>query len=73
MIKFYCDICECEITDENKVDNRLSGKMDSRKKKANEICFEITTGLNNIWNSGHFCKYCVIDAIRTLDDRPRAI
>lgn len=77
MIKHFCDCCEVELTDKNRcsgspeTSDRLGGRITAFKTHAN-IEFEVLTGLNKCWNNGDFCKYCVIDAVNSLDDRPRA-
>ena len=76
MIRRFCDVCDNELTDENSI----SGAKGRLQRLCNEsfpgidteVMFEVTTGHKGTWNSGDFCKYCVIDAINKLDDRPRA-
>lgn len=69
MTKYFCDVCEDEITEKNKCFNgdgasfRLGGK-------SGKILFEVITGFNGTWNAGCLCKYCVIGAVNSLDDRP---
>jgi hypothetical protein len=77
MTKYFCDICEKEITPENNVSlggnsSRLEGEK-RYHKSLNGLYFEIITGLNKTANAGVFCKYCIIDAVKSLDDRPRAV
>lgn len=73
MKKTFCDCCADEIPDVRP--ERLSGQ--SRRGKY-VINFEIMTGLNEpnqtgiSMNNGDICKYCIIDAVNTLDDRPVA-
>ena len=78
----YCDLCEAEITLDNEagftakpsdilLSSRLDGKYSSRRN-SNEIRFQISIALNGIWNGGDVCKHCIIDAVNSLDDRPRA-
>lgn len=70
MIKYYCDICGKDITPENQSSgDRLIG---SKKGGHGTMRFEIITGLNAGSNNGCFCKYCIIDAVNHLDDRPQA-
>ena len=70
MIKHFCDVCGNELTDENCVPHD-AGRPHRLRYDKSTLMFEITTGLKGTWNSGDFCKYCVIDAINKLDDRPR--
>lgn len=70
MTKYFCDICGEPIDDSNHVKgDRLSGK---RPGKYGTLKFEVITGLNMGSNNGCFCKYCIIDAVNHLDDRPQA-
>ena len=67
MTKYYCDICGEEIEDYNRINGiRLHGEYSSLESK---LMFDITTGFAGTWNAGIFCKYCIIDAVNTLDDR----
>lgn len=76
MIKHFCDRCGTEITEENECRHRggltapeqvgrLSGEW-------GVVAFCVMTGnaKTKTWNGGDFCKYCVIDAINSMDDRP---
>ena len=68
MRKFFCDICESELT--NRDFGRQAGSY--TRYKTPILNFEITTGKDGVWNGGDFCRYCIIDAVNTLDDRPKA-
>lgn len=76
MIRRFCDVCNKELTDKNSVfgapgrPRRLCNE--SLPGVDTEVMFEVTTGYKGAWGRGDFCKYCVIDAINKLDDRPRA-
>lgn len=78
-IKYFCDCCEQEITAENKVnkglesssDTRLSG-LYTRRNNMPSLMFEVITGKTNTWNDGNWCKYCIIAAVNSLDNRSRA-
>lgn len=75
MIKYICDVCENEITSRNEAVNgrhRLSAQVKSRDGKR-VMSIEVMTGLDGTTNDGHFCKYCVIDALTKLDDRPKDV
>jgi len=75
MTKYFCDCCGEEITNINAtyIDNyasiSLSRVRGNYKNKDMTLNFEIMTGLNGMQNLGHFCKYCVIDAVNSVDDR----
>jgi len=73
MIRRFCDVCDNELTSENAVTGE-KGRLTSEvhPKAGGLLMFEVATGHNGTWNGGDFCKYCVIDAINKLDDRPRA-
>lgn len=81
MIKYFCDCCGAELTDRNRCLGSSEGEGEgkgrlgasySRTLKAPKLMFEILTGKDGTWNAGDFCRYCVIDAVNSLDDRPRA-
>lgn len=73
MIKHYCDVCGDVITENNCAigggiaSDRLGGKI---RIQDIELKWEIITSLDGCANKGDFCKYCIIDAIKQLDDRP---
>jgi len=71
MIKHYCDACGTKITKENKQPDKFIGKKiypDGAIKRELIVC------LSEVYPCGDkvvsFCKYCLIDAINTMDDRP---
>jgi hypothetical protein len=74
--KYFCDSCNAELTEANRVPRdedifRLSGRKAS-------LAFQVTAGSAkgpaNIvtWNAGDFCRYCIIDAVNSLGDRARS-
>lgn len=73
-VRYFCDCCGNEITDANRIESdkgRLFGILRSKVKGQTEpLQVEVTTALGSTWNAGHFCKYCVIDAVNSKDDRP---
>ena len=70
MIVRYCDCCGVEIDDDNRI-NAASHRLQGEIEKAGKVLLrvEAITGGNDTWNKGDFCKYCVIDAINSADDR----
>lgn len=76
MKKYFCDFCESEITPTNTPNNRgtnegrLSAKLES--KNGNVLRVEVLTGQEPGWNNVIACRYCIIDALNTVYDRPRA-
>lgn len=76
MIKRFCDVCGAEITDENKVafsdgPERLRAEVKQKGVNGNSLVVQVMTALNNTSNDGDFCKYCILDALYKLDDRPQ--
>lgn len=75
MVKFFCDGCGDEISDRNSprggfnVSDRLGIEIE---KNGRRLKCELLTSLNGTSNDGLFCKYCIIDAFKGLDDRPQA-
>lgn len=60
-IKRYCDQCGVEIVE----------SIDRLKGSYKRITFEVMIGTaDGAWNSGDWCKYCIITAVKSLDDRP---
>jgi len=73
MIKRYCDCCGVEIIDSNKIDDdkfRLATEVKTKDKTKSPLRIQVITAKDNCWNDGDFCKYCIIDAVNRLDDRP---
>jgi len=85
MIRHYCDVCKVEITEKNRPSqgSRLTNvNKDGYLVRHSELAFEIITGIKRLgsmhvgkdsttWNGGDFCKHCILDAVRGLDDRPQ--
>ena len=70
MLKRFCDVCGVEIFGPT----ALSGRMTAEIKRASAaLKIEIITAKDSTWNDGDFCKYCIIDAVNQLDDRPKAV
>lgn len=77
MIRTFCDCCGAEIKDRNAVSDRTGERLlatlrNKLNPAAEPLQVEVITAQGSSWNSGQFCKYCVIDAINQADDRPRA-
>jgi len=74
MIKHFCDVCSGELTDKNSIpgEREITGKYED-KKSGNTVNFKVTIGLNDAWKKGDICKYCVLMAIASLDDRPKEL
>lgn len=77
MIRRYCDICGREAV--SVTSPRLASEMNRgsigggiQLMAAKPVVrFEIMCGAGPAMNGGDVCKYCVLDAINTLDDRPQ--
>jgi uncharacterized protein (DUF927 family) len=75
-IKHFCDNCGDEITAINEARSVFKKTQYSYLKGKNgKIEFEVRTGAgyNEVTgdsDDGEWCKYCVLDAVRSLDDRP---
>ena len=75
MIKHFCDQCAVEITEGNECKQHFPLFADGHRRlggRDRRLGFSVMVGdaENKTWNSGDFCKYCVIDAVKSLDDRP---
>jgi hypothetical protein len=78
MIRHYCDYCGDEITTANDCTGGAVNCPDSRlgceiENNGVLLRVEIMVAFNGKWNSGHACKYCVLDALNQLDDRDRIV
>lgn len=76
MIKYFCDLCGAEISEQNRprggtVPGRLGVEKVDSKNPDRMFEIEVITGVNRCWNNGELCKYCIIDMINEADDRPR--
>lgn len=75
MLRHYCDRCHAEITEANACsggfpdETRLGGTIEAT---AEHPAWNVTVlvATEGDWQSGDFCRYCVIDLVNTLDDRP---
>lgn len=76
MIKTYCDGCNRELTSSNDLKGgfNLIGRLGIELcKNGKTLKVEMITSKDNVANQGDWCRYCVIDAINKLDDRPQVI
>jgi hypothetical protein len=75
--KTFCDGCGREILTTAKGEKIDLGRVVAISKHPQPngptLKVECLTYANEVANAGDWCKYCVIDAIDTLDDRPRSI
>lgn len=77
MRRVFCDMCGAEMNDRNtprlgSTSNRLAAKVRSANAMT-EVGVEVIQSHNGVSNDGDFCKYCILDALNTLDDRPRHV
>ena len=74
MVRRFCDMCGTELLKNNSLDDHtLKGKLQRNEKPKNTLNINIQTALNGVWNEGDFCKYCVIDTVKNLDNRPKSV
>ncbi len=75
MTKNFCDVCGSEMTEKNKPKGGTAFRMGTTVTgiDGKKVMVEVTTGIDDCWNKGEICKHCIIDAIQTLDDRPKAV
>lgn len=74
MIRYFCDCCGQELKGRD-ADGRIpGGRLKATLKNGNsELTVEIIESKDGVGNSGHFCRYCVLDALAKLDDRPQIL
>lgn len=72
MIKRYCDQCLKQITEANEVE-QISSISGGRRLAASigHLGVEVIISQNNTANRGDYCRYCILDALYKLDDRPK--
>ena len=68
MIKHYCDCCGIEMSRTNQ--GPLSYSAASVANAAVQLTFSVTGVTTNGTTSADVCKYCLLDALETMDDRP---
>lgn len=74
MLKRFCDICEREIPPKDSGDGNAFGRTTATLRANNcQLTVEVITSKNGVANSGDFCKYCILDALYKLDDRPEQV
>jgi len=73
MKKTFCDHCGTEIDTRNCVSNGAGLITESKKIGSPTLHIQIMLGKASEKVDGDFCKYCVIDAIDKLDDRPKQL
>lgn len=66
MKKTYCDKCDCEIEDGK---NWFDLRVDLKLNNAQSMIFRFIK-FNEV-DERDICKYCVIDAVKALDDRTK--
>jgi hypothetical protein len=66
MKKQFCDKCEAEITKSNwfSINGSLEVEVADHK-------FHVKIAQNEIAMNFDVCRYCILDAINQLDDRPK--
>jgi len=73
MKKVFCDYCEVEITENNKVSEHSGLTAVIKKLGKPNLNIQVMEGDGSVPKDEKpdFCKYCVIDAVKSLDNRPR--
>jgi len=73
MKKTFCDCCGDEITSSNDIKSRVPGERYGAEitKRGHKLRVEVIAGVDGVMNGGDVCRYCVIDAVKSLDDRPQ--
>lgn len=75
MTKIFCDGCGKELCAENRpangADRLTHGERYGRSRAVHGLMFEIITGKDGDWNTGDWCKYCILSAVAELDCRPK--
>jgi hypothetical protein len=76
--KYFCDFCGAEITDRNRADggqihcsSRLGTTMSTRT--GHFLRVEVITSMDGVSNGGLACRFCIIDALISLDTRPERV
>lgn len=73
MVRYFCDYCNKEIKDSDMAKrNPLHRLTATVEKGSSRLTVEVIESQDGTANAGHFCRYCIIDAINKLDDRTRA-
>jgi len=65
MIKFFCDSCGVEIDRKN--------QFEHKELKVGEQLGQLSWLGDPVDEKAALCKYCVIDEVNKLDDRPQVI
>ena len=75
MIRIFCDVCGVEINEDNAPSSGANGRRVSCTVigKHGTLKVEVQHAINDKWNGGDVCKYCIIDAVKNADDRPQPI
>ena len=75
MKKTFCDMCGSEMHESSTPHFGMNGRrlQATVKNKGCSLTVEVIQSKDGCANAGDFCKYCVISAIASLDDRPKQI
>lgn len=75
MIKRYCDICGKEMSISNTpCEGRTGSRIAATAKHLNaKLEVEVVVSVDGGANCGDVCKYFVLDALYSLDDRARLV
>ena len=76
MIRRYCDCCKQEMVTVLGVREGINGlgRLSATIERGGvKLGVEVIQSTNGTSNSGDVCKYCILDALLALDDRPKPI
>lgn len=70
MIRHYCDLCDKELTSLNRpTGGNTAGRLGIQR---HNVVFSVMLTSTLPGCAPEVCKYCILDAIDTLNDRPKA-
>jgi len=75
MTKYFCDACGKEMGEGNSPGGgQNSGRLEATIRRGGRaLKVEVIHSTDGCANAGLYCKYCILDALREIDDRPQAI
>jgi len=68
MIKIFCDRCNTELSNKDLPTGGTTGHRLSAALSGNGYIMEVEviTSLDGVWNKGHFCKPCILEALSLI-------
>lgn len=71
MIKHFCDFCGRKIEHSGPDYNKYNRLCATAEKNGVKLELDVIQSVNGTSNSGDICRYCILDTLATLDDRPK--